>query len=254
MNKRSLILSIALPLLLLIQSRVMAQDMLGTTGGLNIPTAEMQPSGTFMGGINFVGKGIIQGEMTDRSDDCWRFEYNTGIYYLNFTPFSWLEVTLRETMLRSKYSKHNEYLGEYKYRRSDRSMSFRVRPLKEGLLWPAIVIGTNDPWKDTGHNIYCSAYAVASKHIHLKSLASTWLVTLGYAKSFNSATTYDGLIAGLKYTPDFFKEGSVLVEYDTQGFNVGLHARLWHHLGLYAFTREFTNFNCGIRYEYTIKY
>lgn len=253
-SKNVCLLHLLLLLSSIIGNKASAQQMLGTTGGFNIPTAEMQPSGTFMGGINYIGNGMIIGEVNNKSDECWNFDYNTGLFYLDFTPFSWLEVSFRETMLRSKVSKYGEIFDDYKYKRTDRSISFRVRPLEEGQYWPAIVIGANDPWQDTGHGVYCSAYAVASKHIHFKSIASEFMVTLGYAKAIKNARNYDGIMAGLKYTPDFYRDGSLMVEYDSQGVNVGIQARLFNHLGLFAFTREFSVFNCGIRYEYTIKY
>ena len=250
-KRRNIVLT---SLLLLIGAQLQAQQMIGTTGGFNIPTAEMQPSGTFLGGINYIGKGMIAGENTKRADDCWNFEYNTGLFYFNFTPFSWLEVSFGETMLRSKYTKYNKPLDDYEYQRTDRLMTFRVRPLKETTFLPAIVIGANDPWQDTGHNVYSSAYIVGSKHIHSRLLASEWLVTLGYAKSFDKADTYNGILGGIKYTPDFWKEGSLSIEYDSKGVNVGLQARFFHHISLFAFTRDFSIFNAGIRYEYTIKY
>lgn len=248
--------TLALTLLLtaLSATSALSQQMIGTTGGLNIPTAEMKPSGTFVGGINYISEGMLVGEAITHHDDCWAFNYNTGLYYLDFTVFPWLEVSFRQTMLRSRYTQMGDVLDDYEYQRTDRSISVRVQPLREGKYWPSIVIGANDPWKDTGHNIYASAYAVASKHLHVAPIASDFMLTVGYIHNLNNSRMYKGVFAGLKYTPDFCPEASLLVEYDTQGVNVGLQARLFRHLGLYAFTREFSDFNCGIRYEYTIKY
>lgn len=245
-----LLLSVLLLCLAFVNAK--SQEMIGLTGGFNIPTAEMKPSGTFVGGINYISEGMIVGENTSHHDDCWKMNYNTGLYYLNFTAFSWLEISFRQTMLRSQYTQMGSLLNDYEYQRTDRSFSIRVQPLKESRFLPAIVIGTNDPWKDTGHNIYASAYAVASKHFNFA--LSEWLISAGFAHSFNNAQTYDGVFAGLKYTPDFYKDGSIILEYDTKGLNLGIQMLLFHHLGLFAFTREFSNINGGIRYEYTIKY
>lgn len=50
--------SIVLALLLLVSAKVNAQYSLGMTGQLNIPTAEMQEVGTFMGEGNYLPTGL----------------------------------------------------------------------------------------------------------------------------------------------------------------------------------------------------
>ena len=62
-----------------------AQYSLGTVGGLNIPTAEMNETGTLMVGGNF---------LPDRMNP---FGYNTGNYFANFTLFSFVELYDTET-------------------------------------------------------------------------------------------------------------------------------------------------------------
>ena len=42
---------------------------------------------------------------------------------------------------------------------------------------------------------------------------------------------------------------TVMAEYDSEGFNVGAAARLWRHLSIHVFTREFNSISGGIRYE-----
>lgn len=227
--------------------KTQAQDMLGMTGGLNIPTTEMNPAGTFRGGVNFIGKGLITPELKPNRD-AWKFQYNTFIYYVDFTVFDWIEASFRETLLQ------NVRKGKKALREQDRSISIKVRPLKEGKYWPAIAFGVNDPTSITGHHPYSSAWAVMSKSVHSSALMCTFNANLGYMKSWDNSVMYDGVVAGITYQPDWFPSARVTAEYDTQGWNVGAQALLWKHLGLYVFTREFSAFGAGIRYQTTIKY
>lgn len=228
-----------------------AQQMLGSTGLFNIPTGDMQPSGTINVGFNYIGEGMIDGDMNHPS--YWRMEDNTGLYYITVTPFSWLEMTFRETLL---YAPDEEVVTEntkWGYNRQDRSITLRVRPLKETEYCPGVVIGTNDPYSDE-HNIYGTVYAVATKNLHTKKLASTWSFTVGYMYGLPDLSNYNGVIAGVKFVPDFLKQASLAVEYDTKGINAGVQACLFKHLNLYVFTREFKEISAGISYSYTINY
>ena len=101
-----------------------AQHSMGVTGLLNIPTADMQADGTFMVGANFLPDRMLP--------DLWN--YNTGNYFLNMTFLPCLEVGYRCTLMRLKTGKWNQ----------DRSVSLRLRPLKEGRYWPSVVLGSND--------------------------------------------------------------------------------------------------------------
>ena len=94
---------------------VQAQYSMGNTGLLNIPTADMQETGTFMGGGNYLPNGMTP------------FNFNTGNYFVNITFLSFLELSYRCTLQKAK-----RYDGKEGYFHQDRSMTARVRPLKEG--------------------------------------------------------------------------------------------------------------------------
>lgn len=118
---------------MMITSGIKAQYTMGTTGMMNIPTAEMQQTGTFMIGGNYLPEELNP------------FKYNSGNYFVNITFFSFLELNYRCILLKSDYMAKKP-----KFNQQDRSLSVRLRPLKEGKYWPAIVIGSNDPFKDKG--------------------------------------------------------------------------------------------------------
>lgn len=67
---------------------VQAQYSMGNTGLLNIPTADMQKAGTFMGGGNYLPNGMTP------------FNFNTGNYFVNITFLSFLELSYRCTLLK----------------------------------------------------------------------------------------------------------------------------------------------------------
>ena len=68
--------------------------MIGTTGLINVPTADMQPDGTFDGGARWAGQAAYHDLIN----------YDTGLYYVRFTPFSFFEFTFRETLCKTQHS------------------------------------------------------------------------------------------------------------------------------------------------------
>lgn len=216
-----------------------SQTVLGTVGMMNVPTADMRPAGTFDGGASFIQKELL-----------YEKSYNTYLYYVAFTPFSWIELTLRETLIKTRKSATDPKIGFYQ---QDRSTSIRIRPLKEGKYWPSLVVGTNDIYSDHGGSQYACFYGVASKHFPVKSVG-TIEATVGYAHPHKKGKTYDGVMGGISFSPAFFPDMRVMGEYDTDGFNVGLSAFLFRHLNVTCFTREFKGFNATLSYQYTIRY
>ena len=216
-----------------------AQTVIGTTGLMNVPTADMRPAGTFDGGASFIQKELL-----------YKKDYNTYLYYVSFTPFSWMEITLRETLLKTRKSSTDPKVGFYQ---QDRSSSLRLRPLKEGKYWPAVVIGANDFYSDRGGSKYACFYGVMSKHLPIKSVGVVE-ATAGYARHHQKGTTYDGVMGGVSFAPAFFPDMRVMGEYDTDGCNFGLGAFLFRHLNVTCFTREFKGINATVSYQYTIPY
>lgn len=218
---------------------VHAQTVIGTTGMMNVPTADMRPAGTFDGGASFIQKELL-----------YKKDYNTFLYYVSFTPFSWVEMTLRETLIKTRKSSTDPKMGFYQ---QDRSLSIRLRPLKEGKYWPAVVVGSNDFYSDHGASQYACVYGVLSKHVPVKAFG-TFEATLGYARHLKSGTTYDGVMGGLSFAPQFCPDIRIMGEYDSEGYNVGLGAFLFRHLNITCFTREFKGINATLSYQYTIQY
>lgn len=122
---------------------ISAQFTYGTTGLLNMPTADMQKDKTFMFGGSFLEKHASSG----------RWFYDTWQYYINITIFPWMEFSYT-CPLHKAYKIDPALAGGYwipytygKYVNQDRNFHVRFRIWKEGWWkwWtPQIVIGGND--------------------------------------------------------------------------------------------------------------
>lgn len=222
---------------------IQAQTVIGTNGMMNVPTADMRPAGTFDGGASLIQKELLYDK-----------HYYTGLFYVTFTPFSWMELTFRETIREYQYSlKRNGKTGPFT--NLDRSVSARIRPLKEGKYWPSVVLGANDFYSEGSNtsNFYACYYGVLSKHFPIQAVG-TFETTVGYARPYKKGVAYDGVMGGLSYAPAFFPDMRVMGEYDTHGYNVGVGAFLFRYLNVTCFTREFKGINATLSYQYTISY
>ena len=217
-----------------------SQTVIGTPGLMNIPTAEIRKGGTFDGGASLMQKELQSEAM----------HYNTGLYYINFAPFSFFDITLRETLVKSYKSS-----GEYGFYQQDRSLTLRVQPIREkdGCWWPSILIGSNDFYSPHGDSYYAAVYGVMTKTLPIKGLGK-FAITAGYAKPIRKGVLYNGVFGGISVSPYFAPMLRVMCEYDTRGVNVGIGAHLFRHLNLTCFTREFKGISATISYQYTITF
>ena len=227
-----------------VSASVLSQTVIGTPGLMNIPTAEVREGCTFDGGASFIERELL----TDANN------YNTGLYYINFSPFSFFDITLRETLVKDHKSPDdpNSEVGFYQ---QDRSLTLRIQPIreKEGKWWPSVLVGVNDFYLAHGISDYAAVYGVLTKTLAFKSIG-IFALTAGYAKPIRSGTLYDGVFGGASFSPVFAPMVRVMGEYDTRGFNVGIGAHLFRHLNLTCFTREFKGISATISYEYTIRF
>lgn len=197
-----------------------AQFTYGTTGLLNMPTADMQKDKTFMLGGGYLEKHASPG----------RWNYDTWNYYINVTFFPWLEVAYTCT-LHKALAYDPAYGGgfwvPYTYGRfvnQDRNFSVRLRVWKEGWWkeWtPQIVVGGNDalhnswePGSKVGvddnptNGFYNRYYIAATKHIeftHIGDLGAhlSWV--------YNKRPEYklNGLCVGANFRFKLKEDGTI---------------------------------------------
>ena len=237
-----MVIVIVMVMVIVMVTPATAQTVIGTPGLMNIPTAEIRDGGTFDGG----------GSLMERELQAKPMYYNTGLYYINFAPVSFFDVTLRETLIKSMKSATNHEIGFYQ---QDRSLTVRVRPVKEkeGKWWPSVLVGANDIFSDHGDSYYAALYGVVTKTLPFKGIG-TLSATAGYAKPIRMGVLYDGVFGGASFSPAFAPITRLMGEYDTQGFNIGVGAQLFRHLNLTCFTREFKGFSATVSYQYTIRF
>jgi hypothetical protein len=228
-------------LFLLFTIPVKSQYSMGVSGLLNIPSADMQPHGRFMGGANYLPKQLMP--------EAWN--YNTANYFLNITFLSFVEVAYRCTLF-SLHSVNNEY-------HQDRSVSLRLRPLKESRYLPAVVVGSNDalttlqlnPLEEVnGNRYFSSVYAVATKHLYAGEHDIS--LSLGGFAPMREHAVQKGVFAGIAYRPPFMKPLTLIVEYDTNGVNAGASVRLFNHISAHLFSYNFQTVSGGLRYEFDL--
>ncbi len=216
-----------------------AQFSQGSTGLLNIPSAENAEGGTIRAGANFLPKDMLPEYFTKT--------YNSGNYFVSVDLFSFFELTYRMTLIKS-IDKENP-----KYDQQDRTFSVRIQPLKETKVLPGVAIGADDPLSGQGESPYESYYLVLTKGLDLKG--NRLSATLGYYFPFQKEankrlyTCRKGIFGGVKYTPFFYNEMNFIAEYDSRAWNLGVNARFWKHLNVHAFAYDFKAFSAGIRYE-----
>jgi len=212
-----------------------AQSLLGTTGYLNIPSADMQEDGTFYLGGSFINKQYIDSYGTG--------EYNVFTYYFDLTFLPFLEINFGSTRLL-----------DYPFERYtvDRRFSIRFRPLRERKYIPAIVIGVHDlytsiPKENETNQYFSSMYIVATKNIPVKR--SEFGVTLGYGINAFRNNQFLGLFGGVSFSPGFYRPLKFIAEYDGKDVNLGLNIMLFNHLFVYAILQDFKYVSGGIAYH-----
>lgn len=205
--------------------------MNGTTGLLNVPSAEMQTDGTFFFGANYLPDQFTP-------DD---FNYNTGNYYFNITFLPFLEINYRLTIFKFNNGEFNQ----------DRSFGMRLRMLKEKKWIPSFVIGGNDFYSSSGlkSSYFTSVYGVTTKKIILNKTQLG--VTAGYAYEDLSTVKKEnlkGFFGGVSVSPGFLPAVKIIGEYDSIGFNTGVTAMILKHFFIYGFLRDFKTPTGGLAY------
>lgn len=224
-------------LLLLIGGAAKAQEYDGTTGMIHVPTAEMAPEGEARVGVYFLNREFVSDEMRYKGE-----KYHTSTHFLAITPFPWVEVAYVCTLL-----KGGSNTGKVGYTMKDRHFSLRLRPLKEGKYWPALVVGTQDPFK-TGERAgmyFQNYYVAASKHLHKNRHEVGFHLTYRYYPQEGNAK-WRGPVGGVTYRPAFAPNWRVMAEYTGSDANVGIDCLLWRYCFLQASLLNGKYFSGGI--------
>lgn len=241
------IIQVLMILIVLCPLRVKAQEYNGTSGLLNVPSAEIEAEGTFRGGAAFLHREFLP--------DKYPGTHHPFGYYASISPLSWIEVSYAATFLR--YRKSGRMVTN-----EDRHSNVKIRPLKEGTWWPAIAVGMDDigtRWGDeldkngNKNNHFQNIYVVGSKHLNISGYE--WGAHLAYRYYTSTANkNRRGIAGGLTLRPAFYKPLRCIVEWDGVGVNAGADVLLWRHLFLQASLVHGTGFMGCVSYHYTIPF
>ena len=252
-----------------------AQALMGTTGLLHAPTADMQRDKTFMFGGNYLNANPLSTHF--RSSEV-GYTFN---YYINITMFPWLEVAYICTLVHADYG--STYFPEQswgKFANQDRAFSARLRLWKEGWWkeWmPQIVLGLDDPTSHADHgggelvsgntsdsNNYATRYYLAvTKHLDFQNVGELGIhaaFVCGNAKgiehykrpsfganfrfAFPEASAINKAINGL----------NIMAEYDSRTINSGFEYSFWEdYINAVVELNRCKYVSCGLIFKVHLK-
>jgi hypothetical protein len=225
-----------------------AQALMGTTGLLHAPTADMQRDKTFMFGGNYLNTHPLSTHFHS-GEVGYTFDY-----YLNVTFFPWLEVAYTCTLVHADHG--STYFPEQswgKFTNQDRAFYVRFRLWKEGLWkeWtPQIVLGLDDPTSHEDHgggglvsgntsgsNNYATRYYLAvTKHLDFQNIGELGIhaaFVYGNAKGIEHyrrpsfGTNFRFTLPGNQSITKTINNLNLMAEYDSRTINCGFEYSFW---------------------------
>lgn len=252
-----------------------AQALLGTTGLLHAPTADMQRDKTFLFGGNYLNTHSLSTHFRSKEVG---YTFN---YYLNVTLFPWLEAAYICTLVHADHG--STYFPEQswgKFTNQDRAFSARLRLWKEGWWkeWtPQIVLGLDDPTSHADHgggelvtgntggsNNYATRYYLAAtKHLDFRNIGEWGIHAAFVYGNAKGMEHYKRPSFGVNFhfcLPESFSACKVLnglnlmAEYDAHTVNVGAHYQCCKdHINVIAGLNDGKYFSCGIYFKVHLK-
>ena len=220
-----------------------AQQYIGTPGLIHVPTAEMDTVGVVRVGAHYVDKHMVPDGMKFDGE-----KFNSFTNYLSITPYKWIELGYGYTLWKlHRNLDPNQKSGFYA---KDRYFTLRLRPLEEGLYWPAVVVGGNDVWGTgdngkSGSNFYRNFYVAATKHLDLGgNRVGAHIAYRRWKRDFNEK--WNGVVGGLTFQPSFYQPLRLIGEYDGNSINVGIDCELLRYLLLQASLQDGKYISAGL--------
>ena len=236
---------------------VYSQALIGTTGLLHMPTADMQKDKTFLFGGNYLNTHHLS-----RHFHSGEVNY-TWNYYVNITFFPWLEIGYTCTLVHADHG--SGYFPESvwgTFPNQDRAFNGRLRLWKEGWWksWtPQIVFGIDDAGSHeaygggdiivgntkSSNNYGTRYYLAATKRLNI---TGTGVVGAHIAYIHGRAKgipEYKRPAAGVNFRfsltgNEFYKKIlnglNIMAEYDARTFNTGFNYAIW---------KDRINFTCA---------
>lgn len=254
---------LATVLLLMGGAPVRAQFTDGSTGLLQMPTADMQDDGTFMITNNFLNQHATSTN----------WSYDTFQYGIYVSFWGRVEIGYVCTLL-NDYWKGRQTRKDVWMINQDRHFVGRVCLLREnefGLKWmPALVVGVSDPTTGSGgdysrmdvagtdNGYFNRTFVVLTKHIQ-----TPWGPVGAHAGyQFNHRLDYpiNAPCAGVDWMPVWIQNKGILdnmkviLEYDSRTVNLGFIASIWdNRFEAMVELQSFQWISFGLRYKLRLK-
>lgn len=251
MKWRNIVWCIVLAGMLVHPDKADAQYMYGTTGLLQMPSADMQRDKTVL-----IGGGILNPSVIPSRE--WWGNYYTLNYYINITIFPWLEIGYDCVLVKAKPGIYHWVPSTYgKFVNQDRSFHGRLRVWKEGWWkeWtPQVVVGLNDPtsgsWEGGSSSMeqrqngfFCRYYVAATKHVDFTGrgqlgIHAAYVWNMKRIDRLNGpidrkegvcfgANYRFGLSGGNPIVEKAINGLNLIAEYDSESINAGFHYAVW---------------------------
>lgn len=219
---------------LLLLSNVLPQSLTGTSGLLNIPTAEILNDGEIAFGINYLEKKYL--EYTSK-------QYDGINYYATFGFLPFLEISIRITRFINP---------PFKQALGDRMPSVRLKLINEGRIFPSILIGVHDfmnVFGGTDAVHFNALYIVSSKSLNTKFFFNKVGLHLGYGTDWINANhrQFVGFFFGLSFENKSSLKS--MLEYDAEKINCGMEYTLFKHFKILTGVLNFNSINAGVCYK-----
>lgn len=214
-------------LIQLVNISAIGQSLSGSSGLLQIPTANFLEDKTVILGSSFLSKQLL-------SYSNYEYDAIAGYATLTFLPF--FELSIRYTR------QINRGPDGYESTFADRMPSFKLGLLKEKKNQPALAIGSNDfsPSFYSQDQNFASYYAVMTKNLLANNENLGLDLTIGYAFKIGNASHYDmiGFFGGARIYHHKYQWLSVMVDYDSRYWNLGFRLFLFKHLHIMPVLRN----------------
>ncbi len=229
----------------------------GASGLLQMPSAKMNQSGTFMITNSFMNKHTLP-------EDAWgyhSFGYGFDLTFLQRLEFYYTCVIFDGKRKPNPSERDNITFNQ------DRHLGVKAQLLRSGDFgqnWlPDLAVGINDfdngmiSNRGPGNGFFTRVYAVASKDFPTK--VGNICAHLGY--QFNNWTYYSlsGPMVAVDWMPIWLQKEEVIktrliAEYDARTFNIGAIVSLWKgHLDAMVELMAMKWVNFGVRYKLQLK-
>ena len=199
---------ILLLIILLISWKGFSQSTNGMSGLIHIPSARMLEDGQLVIGAAYIPEPYFKLRNNN---------INPGLNtYITYGILPFIEIMFRYSHeLNIPVNPETEYFP-------DRMFGFRARFLNETKYFPSIVIGLQDSsgiLGDTclGCSNFSANYLVGSKNFRTE--LGDFDLTLGYSfdiYEINYEKDYIGVFGGISFTPDFYKNASIIFEHNSK--------------------------------------